>query len=245
MSSSSASVNVSDDLKELYEDYFDIEPWEARKNKLAADDTARSIRDIVPNGLGKCIDYGAGDGVVLQALDEIALSDDLSAVEISSSGLRKINNLNLKSIKHVEQFDGYRTSFADKTFDYAVCSHVLEHVEHERLVLYELRRIAKALMLVVPLEGGMRAAIDRRGGHINYYIPKTILNLLETSGFQVKAHRIFPSSATYEKLLYGNFKGSIRSLIRRYLLAILGDFAPQLMTYNIVVHCVPVRQLDA
>jgi SAM-dependent methyltransferase len=40
--------------------------------------------------------------------------------------------------------------FADKVFDYAICSHVLEHVERPELVIAELARVAKAGYIEVP-----------------------------------------------------------------------------------------------
>jgi SAM-dependent methyltransferase len=40
--------------------------------------------------------------------------------------------------------------FADKVFDYAICSHTLEHVERPDAVLAELTRVAKAGYVEVP-----------------------------------------------------------------------------------------------
>jgi SAM-dependent methyltransferase len=40
--------------------------------------------------------------------------------------------------------------FADKVFDYAICSHMLEHVEHPDAVVAELSRVAKAGYIEVP-----------------------------------------------------------------------------------------------
>lgn len=40
--------------------------------------------------------------------------------------------------------------FADKVFDYVICSHVLEHVEHPDAVVAELTRVAKAGYIEVP-----------------------------------------------------------------------------------------------
>jgi SAM-dependent methyltransferase len=40
--------------------------------------------------------------------------------------------------------------FADKVFDYAICSHVLEHVERPDAVVAELTRVAKAGYIEVP-----------------------------------------------------------------------------------------------
>ena len=40
--------------------------------------------------------------------------------------------------------------FADKVFDFVICSHVLEHVEHPDSVVAELTRVAKAGYIEVP-----------------------------------------------------------------------------------------------
>ncbi|MEO7371641.1 MAG: methyltransferase domain-containing protein [Ilumatobacteraceae bacterium] len=40
--------------------------------------------------------------------------------------------------------------FADKVFDYVICSHMLEHVEHPAAVVAELTRVAKAGYIEVP-----------------------------------------------------------------------------------------------
>ena len=40
--------------------------------------------------------------------------------------------------------------FDDKVFDYAICSHVLEHVERPDAVIAELSRVAKAGYIEVP-----------------------------------------------------------------------------------------------
>ena len=45
--------------------------------------------------------------------------------------------------------------FADKTFDYAICSHVLEHVERPDTVIAELTRVAKAGYIEVPDSPGL------------------------------------------------------------------------------------------
>lgn len=46
--------------------------------------------------------------------------------------------------------DASAMPFADKVFDYAICSHVLEHVEQPAVVVAELVRVAKAGYIEVP-----------------------------------------------------------------------------------------------
>ena len=46
--------------------------------------------------------------------------------------------------------DGYRLPFKDKTFDYVICSHILEHMEDPKGFLMEVARVAKAGYIEVP-----------------------------------------------------------------------------------------------
>jgi uncharacterized protein YbaR (Trm112 family)/SAM-dependent methyltransferase len=48
--------------------------------------------------------------------------------------------------------DGQYLPFADRSFDYVICSHVLEHVEDPKLMLIELMRIAKRGYIETPSE---------------------------------------------------------------------------------------------
>ena len=95
--------------------------------------------------------------------------------------------------------------------------------------------MAKRLYLVAPLEGGARGRIYRDMGHINYYHPLTLLNLIETSGLSVVAHEVFPSSTAYERHISGGAKGAVKSAIRKSLRRLLGYKATHLMTYVMAV----------
>ena len=228
-------VEIANDLAELYDGYFPDNPWESRKNALAASDSVDAIVRLAGSTLGSVVDVGAGDGVVTREIHERKVASRITALEISSSGIRKIESLGIASA--VARFDGYSIPFGDKAFDTAVCSHVVEHVEHERLFLREVGRIAKRCVFVVPLEGGLRGRIDRRMGHINYYSPLTFRNLIETSSLRVLGESVFSCSSDYEKHLAGKFKGSIRATIRRVNSVVFGSVAPHFMNYIMAIHC--------
>jgi trans-aconitate methyltransferase len=228
-------VEVSDELTELYEEYFPNDPWESRKNALAARDSVDAIVRLAGRRLGSLVDVGAGDGVVAKEIHDRNIADRITALEISPSGLQKIKALGVAS--NVTRFDGYSIPYADKEFDTAICSHVVEHVEHERLFLREVGRIGRRCIFIVPLEGGLRGRIDRRMGHINYYSPLTFRNLIETCGFRLINESIFPCSFEYEKHLAGRLMGSIRAIIRRTNYFLAGPVAPHLMNYIMAIHC--------
>ena len=233
-------VEVANELVGLYEEYFPDNPWESRKNALAAKDSVDAITKLAGLKLGSLIDVGAGDGVVTQEIHHRGIADRITALEISSSGLRKIRSLNVAS--DVVKFDGYSIPFADKEFDIAVCSHVIEHVEHERLFLREIGRVSKQCVFIVPLEGGLRGRIDRRMGHINYYSPLTFRNLIETSNLRLIDEFIFPCSADYERHLAGRLRGNIKAFLRRVNALAVGANAPHFMNYIMAIYCEPVAQ---
>lgn len=228
-------VEVANDLATLYDGYFPDDPWESRKNALAARDSVDAIVRLAGNSLGSVVDVGAGDGVVTQEIHRRKVANRITALEISSSGIRKIESLGVASA--VARFDGYSIPFGDKDFDTAVCSHVVEHVEHERLFLREVGRVARRCVFVVPLEGGLRGRIDRRMGHINYYSPLTFRNLIETSNLRILGESVFACSFDYEQHLSGRLRGSVRATIRRANAWALGSVAPHLMNYIMAVHC--------
>jgi ubiquinone/menaquinone biosynthesis C-methylase UbiE len=139
-------------------------------------------------------------------------------------------------------FDGYSIPYPDKFFDVAICIHVLEHVEHERILLREIARVANEIVVEVPLEGGLIIEKSiRQGanfGHINHYTVPGFLFLLQTTGLEPIEHIVSTSSAAYERHLYGGFRGTIKNAIRKGALKIAPSIAPWLMTYLLTVRCV-------
>ena len=56
----------------------------------------------------------------------------------------------------IVEADGQFLPFADNTFDYVICSHVLEHVEDPRQLIAELMRVANRGYIETPSEIGER-----------------------------------------------------------------------------------------
>ncbi len=62
----------------------------------------------------------------------------------------------LVSDRPIVEADGQYLPFADNTFDYVICSHVLEHVEDPDLLISELMRVAHRGYIETPSEIGER-----------------------------------------------------------------------------------------
>jgi len=131
----------------------------------------------------------------------------------------------------VQVFDGYHLPFGDDEFDLVILSHVLEHVEHERMLLRELKRVAKMCLIEVPKD--YRFGVDNRlqhflgYGHINMYTPTSLRYLLLTEGFKVErdlTSMITPEVSRFYKgkSLLGNLKISAEYNLKKLLCTLGG-----------------------
>jgi hypothetical protein len=70
---------------------------------------------------------------------------------------------------------------------------VLEHVEHERILIRELKRVARFIVIEVPKD--YRFGVDNRikhfldYGHINMYTPTSLRFLLKSEGLEIIADK--------------------------------------------------------
>jgi len=228
-------VKISDKLNDVYSDYYHSEKV-LKKRVISARQTVAHIMDIVPKPHFRSIlDIGAGEGSVLQSLDESGLADELYAVEISQSGCDSIKGRNLKTLKSVVMFDGYSIPAADKTYELGLAAHVLEHVEYERPFLQEIARVCDYVYVEVPLELTLNIERSIRMaspyGHLNFYTPATLKNMLTTAGLDVLDLRVYANSLEYETFVSGKIKGRINNIIRTTALKLAPKHAPFMMTY--------------
>ena len=106
----------------------------------------------------------------------------------------KIKERKLSRLKEAQTFDGYKIPYADDSFDLIILAHVLEHVEHERILIRELKRVAKHIVIEVPKD--YRFGVDKRMkhfmdyGHINMYTPTSLRFLLKSEGLELVADKV-------------------------------------------------------
>lgn len=181
---------ISSDVKAAYDDYYQShdEQWRLLGARYKAEHIAAVCKG---HSFKKVLEVGAGDGSILHYLDQWNFAPELNALEISKSGVAAIQAKNISSLKSVQEFDGYQIPFPDENFDLVILSHVLEHVEHERLLLREIKRVSRFQVIEVPRD--YRYGVDRRMkhfldyGHINMYTPTSLRFLLQSEGFKILA----------------------------------------------------------
>lgn len=179
---------IDNQFKEAYDNQYTEKEsqWRELGAKYKAENIIRVCRG---HSFKNILEVGAGDGSILQALDKNSFGEKYSALEISESGIQKIKSRKIGRLNDVQSFDGYHFPFNDQEFDLVIFSHVLEHVEHERIILREIARVSEYQSIEVPRD--YRFGIDMRiehfmaYGHINVYTPSSIKYLLKTEGFQI------------------------------------------------------------
>jgi ubiquinone/menaquinone biosynthesis C-methylase UbiE len=176
--------------------------------------------------LGKVVDVGAGQGSFVELLANSGRARQITALEISATGIEAISARKLKGVD-VVKFDGYAIPSADKEFDLAISMHVLEHVEHERAFLKEIGRVARRAIIEVPLD--LTFDMKRK-------IPVTFRNLLETSGLTVEKLEVHDTTLAYEKHMSPRF-GLLRHAVRKSLLTLLPAAAQMRFTYLATALC--------
>jgi ubiquinone/menaquinone biosynthesis C-methylase UbiE len=184
---------LSEEVKTAYDDFYNTNDvaWRMLGAKYKAQNIVDVCKSIAPK---KVLEVGAGDGSILHYLNDWKFGEELYALEIAQSGVDKINERKLSNLKQTQTFDGYKIPYADDSFDLIILAHVLEHVEHERMLIRELKRVAKYIVIEVPKD--YRFGVDKRMkhfldyGHINMYTPTSLRFLLKSEGLDLVADKV-------------------------------------------------------
>jgi ubiquinone/menaquinone biosynthesis C-methylase UbiE len=138
----------------------------------------------------RLLEVGAGDGAILKCLSERRFCGEMHALEISESGVDTILGQKIPGLISCQKFDGYNLPFEDNHFDLIVLSHVLEHVEYERALLRELRRVSRHQVIEIPMDCNalndeVYHLLGPSYGHINAHTPDSLRFLLSMEGFAI------------------------------------------------------------
>jgi hypothetical protein len=227
------TVGVDPQLQRNYDEYYgdDLSEW----REMGAIDKAANIRAMCDSRApSTVVEIGAGEGSVLQRLADGGFGRRHFALEISASGVERICSRNIPTLVECRQFDGYSLPYPDCNFDLAILSHVIEHVEHPRLLLNEATRVANLVFVEVPLEhnrGLPNNFVWDSVGHINFYTSKTIRLLVQSCGHEVLEQReTHPARRQYQYRL--GSKGIAAYLLKEWGLRTIPSMAQSLWTYH-------------
>ncbi len=182
-------MELSENLKSSYANQYENSNTYQWRN-TGAKYKAFNILDLSKKiSFKNVLEVGAGEGSILEWLSKWNFSENLHAIEISESGIESIKGKHIPHLKEVLLFDGYQIPYPDNFFDLIICSHVLEHVEHERILLREISRVSKFQIFEVPIDFSFY--VDKKlkhflsYGHINIYTPGLFRFLLQSENYTV------------------------------------------------------------
>ncbi len=199
-------MSVTSNLQTAYEQQYQGQQgkWRqvgARQKALNIIELAGELRPR------KVLEVGAGDGSILWWLSQMDFAPQMYAVEIAESALQLIGQKAIPQLQKAVSFDGYSIPFPDNFFDLVILSHVLEHVEFERRLLREIRRVSRHCVIEVPKD--YRPDVDKKVahflsyGHINVYTPSSLRFLLRTENYRIRKQKVGIYSEETYQLMYG------------------------------------------
>jgi len=217
-----------------YDDYYAsdrLEEWRRLGAKNKADNVVSMCHDVPHASI---LEIGCGSGAVLERLSELGFGSILYGLEISASGIESLRAQHIPSLSEAELFDGESIPYLDRHFDLAILSHVVEHLEYPRRLLYEAGRVASHVFVEVPLEHTVRLTRDydyNEVGHINFYTATTIRRLVQTCGLRVRRQILTDTSREMLQFQFGR-AGILRHAIRRTALTVAPKLARQVFVYH-------------
>jgi SAM-dependent methyltransferase len=186
------------DLKALYEEHYsaagsDAElygAWRALGARGKADHVEALARAL-PQAPASIAEIGCGDGSLLGELALRGFGTARDGFELSEAAARIAARRD--GVRHVEAFDGVTIPAGDSVYDLAILSHVLEHVPDPAQTLAETARVARAVIIEVPLEDNRSARrISKAGmwddlGHLHHFSRASVAGFVHRAGLRIEA----------------------------------------------------------
>jgi ubiquinone/menaquinone biosynthesis C-methylase UbiE len=230
-------MKPSDRVTSLYTEMYAQGVERGFRDAGAADKANNIVRIWTEAGLPphpRVVELGCGEGAIADALAQRGFAETYSGYDISESGIEEARGRKILGASfHVVA--GESMPLGDDSADLVVLSHVVEHLEYPRALLYEARRIANHVIVEVPLELNARLPRDyvwNELGHINKYTATSIRQLVQTCDLEMVAE--FTSNPSKEHALFGStsLKRQAQWHVKEFALAVAPRVGRSLFTYH-------------
>lgn len=188
------------------------------------------------------VEIGCGDGALLHALAGAGLASRFDGFELSAPAARIAAERKIPGTGRIEAYDGDHVPADDGAYDLAVVSHVLEHVPEPAALLAEAARVARHVLVEVPLEANQSAQRPRkraealRIGHIQVFSREDIRELAAAQGLQVMAELTDPLPRAHHAFFAEDVSGRAKAAVKWAVRAGLHAVAPRRAETLFTVH---------
>ena len=182
------TANISELYLDMYAD-GEQRAWRDAGALSKVDNVVRAYRAAALPLSPRVVELGCGEGALAAELVRRSFPRSYLGLDISPSGIEEAR---MRAVPGAEfrLTVGGPVPLDDGYADLAILCHVVEHLEHPRVLLYEAKRIARYVLIEVPLELNGRTPLDYNLdtlGHINKYTARSIRHLVQSCGFDVLA----------------------------------------------------------
>jgi len=121
------------------------------------------LLQIQPSSL---IDVGCGSGYLLEQIHNYLKGISLYGIDLASQPHEKDSEIKIYS----GDLNSHLLSIEDNSYEVAICSHVVEHLNNPRFIISELRRISTiAIVVILPLEKKFKWGLNY---HVQFFADK-------------------------------------------------------------------------
>ena len=222
--------------------------WRELGARGKADHVERLAREA-QLATARVAEIGCGDGALLSELSQRRFGTSLAGFDISEAALELARVRSIPRVERLERFDGRRVPAGDGGFDLALLSHVLEHVPEPVPLLREAARVAKAVIVEVPLERNLSGARSVKRsqseeiGHLAALDRAGVRAVVDEAGLRVAAELLDPLPTAVHTFFAGSTadraRGLAKAAIRRSLFRVSETAAERAFTLHYACACVP------
>ncbi len=195
----------------------------------------------------RVVEIGCGDGALLAELSSSWPGARLDGFELSAPAIEIARSRAIPRVERLEAYDGERVPADDRVYDLAVLSHVVEHIPDPAPVLLEAARVARHVLVEVPLEhnrSGMRPAkraISESIGHLHAFDRAAVRALVAGAGLRVVGELADPLARDHHAFFAETPKAraaaTAKWAVRAGLHRVSAARAEQLFTVHYAVLC--------
>jgi SAM-dependent methyltransferase len=195
------------------------------------------------------VELGCGDGALLAELSHRGFGRSLAGFEISETALELARARSIPRVERLEAFDGKRLPVTDGAFDLALLSHVLEHVPEPVPLLREAARVARTVLVEVPLERNLsgRRSVSRdrsdAAGHLDALDRAAVRDLLDAAGLRVERELLDPLPREVHTFFAdtpaARVRGMAKAALRRGVFMLSETAAERAFTLHYAALCSP------